>query len=114
MCGLVLLPSAVYFIPREILHAANSTTSTSITAQGSGVEETELELGNCSRGFGILDDGVTTEGDSCVPSCEGFRLDAGVYDYSVYRVVIMVAGALGCAATLGFMAMAVTCRRKKL
>ena len=108
-CGCVLLPSAAYFIPRDLFVDNSSDITTMIPPDTSVTLEDFLE--NCSRGF--LYKPHPTE-NSCVPSCQDFQFDSGVVGISVYRLVLMIAGALSCVSVLGFLLLAMSVARKSM
>lgn len=114
VCACVLLPSAAYFIPRELLVNISSqhvdTSAGSPNTNFDTMDPSDLEdlTQNCSQGF------LYTIKNTCVPSCEGFGLDGSVNGISVYRLVLMVAGALSCISGLGFVLLAMTAMRKTM
>lgn len=118
ICSCVLLPSAAYFIPRELLvnissqHAVTNARppNANFGAMGPSLDIRDLTQ-NCSQGFLYTAHPI---GNSCVPSCEGFRLDGSVNGISVYRLVLMVAGAFSCISGLGFVLLAMTAMRKTM
>ena len=105
LCGVVLLPSAVYFIPTEFFNIAepNVTAETSNTSM-------DVEDDECSQGF--FHD--LNDNNTCRPSCAAFMLDSGMGEVSVYRIAVMVAAALSCASAIGFLSVALTLKRKTL
>lgn len=108
-CGCVFLPSAVYFIPRDLLvNTSSEHADTIIEPPNTDINDPLDPAQNCSQGF------FYTTGDSCVPSCEEFLLDGGVNSISIYRLVVMIVGALSCLTALGFVVVALTVSRKEV
>lgn len=102
-CGVVLLPSGVYFIPRDLLLNASYSSEQASTSSPSPSTATALDNSlNCSLGFFH-----NSSLDECRPSCEEFSLQESVGGYSTYRIVVMTAGALACASVIVFMMLAV-------
>lgn len=110
MSGCVLLPSAAYFIPRDLLINAFSENADAPILININPPLADIgdPLQNCSWDY------FDATRNSCVSSCEGFRLDDGVDGISVYRIIVMVAGGIACATTLGFMILALTVWRKTM
>jgi hypothetical protein len=104
----MLLPSAFYFIPRHLFVNISSGDVDTSSRPSQSFEET---LQNCSQGF--LD--LTQPGaeNICVPSCDGFLLDDGINSISIYRLVLMIASSISCAAGLGFVLLAITVAARK-
>lgn len=108
-CGLVLLPSAVYFIPRDLLLNNSSSVvqgMTSTVPTLSNISD-NIKL-NCSQGFFHLTNSV------CQPSCEDYELGPDVNGFSLYRIVIIAAAALSCVATGCFLVLVLTVWRKTM
>ena len=97
LCGVVLLPSAVYFIPREYFNLPNiNETTNRSTLEDSSNDE------SCPQGMT----------DSCRLLCEELQLDDGVGGFSAYRVAVMAAAALSCASALCFLVLSFVKREK--
>lgn len=109
-CGCVLLPSALYFTPRD-LFVNISSDFTTVMPLDTNFDTLEHSPENCSQGF-LYTSHPT--GNSCVPSCQDFRLDSSVASISVHRMVLMIAGALSCVSGLGFLLLAMTILRKSM
>lgn len=116
-CLLVLTPSAIYFIPRDLLLNISSSSSsleqgnmTSLRIHALQANSTSSSGRTCSGGFFALN--LTRE--FCHPSCEDFGLGDVVGEFSVYRVILMAVAALACVTIASFLVLALTLQRKTM
>ncbi len=93
-CGVILLPSAVYFIPRSIILNSSLVQQRDNTPLSTTLPPSN-EPRNCSRGF-YFDMSHT---NTCRPSCEDFDLEPSIRGVSLYHIVVMVVG--GCSCLFG-------------
>ena len=116
----VLLPSALYFIPKHLLvNTFTSSTSPSLSSMTGAVPSSLMnsphvlnsEERNCSEGFFYA---ANEEEGGCLPLCGEFRLDEGVGDFSIHRIVVIAASALSLLAALACLILALTLLRKEM